>query len=125
METNTKKHEPIPHVGWNEVEFEALGQDFSNRGKRSVEQIELLRLFWTNESVDFHGIWHTVNHAGLRPMPIQRPIPIWFGGGKTDAVLRRIARLGDGWMPQIPPNDHGKLILQKFREFVSLNIIRN
>ena len=105
-------------VGWNEVEFEALGENFRDRGKRSEEQIELLRLLWTNEVVDFHGKWHTIDHAGLRPMPVQRPIPIWFGGGKTDTVLKRIARLGDGWMPQVPPNDQGREILNKFRQYV-------
>ncbi len=105
-------------VGWNEVEFEALGENFSDRGKRSEEQIELLRLFWTNEIVDYQGKWHRVDRAGLRPMPVQRPIPIWFGGGKTDTVLRRIARLGDGWMPQVSPNDQGKSVLDKFKGYV-------
>lgn len=105
-------------VGWNEVEFEALGENFRDRGRRSVEQIELLRLLWTNEIVDFHGKWHTIDHAGLRPMPIQRPIPIWFGGGKTDTVLKRIARLGDGWMPQVLPNEQGRQILDKFKQYV-------
>jgi probable F420-dependent oxidoreductase len=89
-------------VGWNPVEYEALGENFSNRGERSKEQVELLRLLWTRELVSFEGRWHKVSDAGINPLPVQRPIPIWFGGGH-DRVLRRLARLGDGWFPQLPP----------------------
>ena len=85
-------------VGWNPVEFEALGMDFKTRGRRIDEQVDLLRALWTEESVDFQGQWHRVTHAGLNPMPVQRPIPLWFGGG-SDAVLRRVGRIGDGWFP--------------------------
>ena len=85
-------------IGWNPVEYEALGQDFKNRGQRSEEQVELLRQLWTRELVTFHGRWHTVIDAGINPLPIQRPIPIWFGG-TDDRALRRLARLGDGWFP--------------------------
>ena len=83
-------------TGWNHVEYEALGQDFHNRGRRSEEQIEVLRALWTRELVTFSGRWHTITDAGLNPLPVQRPIPIWFGGS-ADQVLRRVARLGDGW----------------------------
>ena len=69
-------------IGWNEVEYEALGESFSNRGRRSEEQIELLRLLWTQESVDFDGRYHKVTNAGINPLPVQRPIPIWLGGGE-------------------------------------------
>ena len=106
-------------VGWNDVEYEALGEDFRTRGKRSEEQVELLRALWTNDVVDFHGRWHDVPRAGIRPLPAQRPIPIWFGGGKTDGVLRRIARLGDGWMPQLAPDDEGRAMVERFRGFVA------
>lgn len=85
-------------VGWNPVEYEALGMDFKTRGRRIDEQVDLLRALWTEESVDFHGRWHSVTHAGLNPMPVQRPIPLWFGGG-SDEVLRRVGRIGDGWFP--------------------------
>lgn len=85
-------------TGWNEVEYVALNQDFHTRGKRQEEQIEVLRLLWTQELVTFKGRWHDIPDAGLRPMPVQRPIPLWFGG-HADAVLRRAARVGDGWMP--------------------------
>ena len=85
-------------VGWNQVELEGLGEDFSTRGKRSSEQVEVLKLLWQNELVTYDGEFHKIDDAGLNPLPIQRPIPVWFGGG-ADAVLKRMARLGDGWMP--------------------------
>ena len=85
-------------TGWNEVEYMAAGYDFHTRGKRQEEQVELLKLLWTQELVTFKGRWHNVPDAGLNPLPIQRPIPVWFGG-HADAVLRRVARLGDGWLP--------------------------
>lgn len=85
-------------VGWNFVEYEALGEDFGNRGKRIEEQIEVLRRLWTEPSVQFTGQWTTIPHAGINPLPAQRPIPIWMGGN-SDAVLDRIGRLADGWFP--------------------------
>ncbi len=85
-------------LGWNEVEYEALGQDFHTRGRRIEEQVVLLRRLWTEPLVTFNGQWHTVTDAGLNPLPVQRPIPIWFGA-QVDAALRRAVRLGDGWMP--------------------------
>ena len=89
-------------IGWNPVEYEALGENFTNRGRRSEEQVELLRRLWTQELVNFDGRWHKISDAGINPLPVQRPIPIWFGGGH-DRVLRRLARLGDGWFPQLSP----------------------
>lgn len=83
--------------GWNEVEYIALGENFHNRGKRLEEQVRLMRLLWTQPLVNFEGRWHTIPDAGINPLPIQRPIPIWFGG-TDDRVLRRMARIGDGWM---------------------------
>ncbi len=82
--------------GWNKVEFIALNQDFHTRGRRIEEQVQLLRRLWTEELITYEGRWHTIPDAGLNPRPARR-IPIWFGGA-ADAVLRRIARLGDGWM---------------------------
>ncbi|HEX9143631.1 MAG TPA: LLM class F420-dependent oxidoreductase, partial [Candidatus Binatia bacterium] len=79
-------------IGWNPVEYEALGQDFKTRGRRSEEQIDLMRKLWTNELVTFQRQWHKVTDAGLNPLPIQRPIPVWFGGG-ADEVLQRVGRL--------------------------------
>jgi probable F420-dependent oxidoreductase len=89
-------------VGWNPYEYEAMGQDFHNRGRRIEEQIEVLRLLWTQEIVDFKGKWHRIDRLGINPLPIQRPIPIWMGG-QSEAVLKRIARLADGWFPQLRP----------------------
>ena len=85
-------------IGWNEVEYTALGEDFHNRGKRIEEQVDLLQQLWTQPLVTFQGQWHTVPDAGLNPMPIQQPIPIWFGG-HAEAVMRRVAKSGAGWMP--------------------------
>lgn len=85
-------------TGWNPVEYTAAGYDFHTRGKRQEEQVELLKLLWTQELVTFKGRWHDIPDAGLNPLPVQRPIPVWFGG-HADAVLRRVARLGDGWLP--------------------------
>ena len=98
-------------VGWNPVEFEALGEDFSTRGRRIEEQIEVMRALWTQELVTYRGRWDTITDAGLNPMPVQRPIPIWIGGGPgsaggtstvgADRVLRRIAKMADGWFPSL------------------------
>jgi probable F420-dependent oxidoreductase len=89
-------------VGWNAVEFEALGLSFGNRGRRFGEQIGLLRRYWTERSVTHRGEYETVTAAGINPLPVQRPIPLWFGA-QSAAALRRAGRLGDGWLPQLPP----------------------
>lgn len=90
-------------VGRIPLEYEALGQDFPSRGRRIEEQIALLRKLWTEDFVDFEGKFHKVK-GGVKPMPVQRPIPIWMGGGIglggiVDPVLRRVARIADGWCP--------------------------
>jgi len=106
-------------VGWNAVEFEALNESFENRGRRSAEQVEVLRALWTRPVVDFRGAFHRISHAGLNPMPIQRPIPIWFGVGSRDhavppeSALRRIARLADGWSPNLTPDAQGQAIVAR------------
>jgi probable F420-dependent oxidoreductase len=89
-------------LGWNAVEYEALGEDFSNRGKRSEEQVDLMRKLWTEQSVTYAGTYHRVTGAGLAPLPIQRPIPVWFGA-KAPPACRRAGRLGDGWFPMVGP----------------------
>ena len=103
-------------IGWNEVEYEALGENFNNRGRRSVEQIALLRALWTQEVVDFKGRYHRVTHAGINPLPVQRPIPIWLGGG-AERVVRRVGRLGDGWFPQFRPDGDGQARIEQMREY--------
>lgn len=89
-------------IGWNHVEYEALGQDFSTRGKRLEEQIPLLRRLWTEPAVTFNGTFDQVTGAGLAPLPVQRPIPVWFGAQSPPAYARA-GRLADGWFPQMPP----------------------
>lgn len=84
-------------LGWNEVEYIALNEDFRNRSKRIEEQVHVMRELWTKPLVEMHHRWHTIPKAGLNPLPLQRPIPIWFGGA-AEPALRRAARLGDGWM---------------------------
>lgn len=89
-------------IGWNAVEYEALGEDFSTRGKRSTEQIGLLRRLWTEQSVTFDGAFDKVTGAGLSPMPVQRPIPLWIGAASAPGY-RRAGRLADGWFPMMGP----------------------
>ena len=84
-------------TGWNAVEYEGLGEDFTNRGLRSEEQIEVMRALWTTDLVTLNSRWHKITDAGINPRPVQQPIPIWFGGS-DDRVLRRVARIGDGWI---------------------------
>ncbi len=103
-------------IGWNPVEYEALGENFKNRGRRSEEQVEVMRKLWTQELVTFEGEWHKITDAGLNPLPIQRPIPIWFGGGH-DQTLRRVARLGDGWFPLLGPDDKCRAMIEKIRAY--------
>jgi probable F420-dependent oxidoreductase len=91
-------------VGWNFVEYQALGQDWSTRGARQGEQVEVLRALWTQDLVTFKGRFHHLKEVSITPAPIQRPIPIWLGG-TSDAAVKRAARLGDGWMPIMPPDD--------------------
>ncbi len=89
-------------LGWNAVEYEALGKDFSNRGKRIEEQVALLRRLWTERSVTHTGNSERVTGAGLAPLPVQRPIPVWLGA-VAERALDRVGRLADGWFPQVPP----------------------
>lgn len=88
-------------LGWNPIEYTALNQDFHTRGRRIEEQVTVLRKLWTQPLVQFSGRWHTIPDAGLNPLPVQRPIPIWFGG-YAEPALKRTARLGDGWLPNRP-----------------------
>ena len=85
-------------IGWNEVEYNSLGYDFKTRGARSEEQIELMRQLWTRDLVKFDGCYDKIDDAGLNPLP-RRPISIWIGG-TADIVLRRAARMSDGWVAQ-------------------------
>lgn len=105
-------------IGWNNVEYQALGEDFTTRGVRSEEQVELMRTLWTQPSITFNGKWHQVDAAGINPLPVQRPIPIWFGGA-SDAVLKRTARIGDGWItsPQVQTYQENRAMLDRLYGF--------
>jgi len=105
-------------IGWNPVEYEALGQDFKSRGRRSEEQVQLLRKLWTQELVTFEGAWDKVVDAGINPLPVQRPIPIWFGA-TDDRALHRLAKLGDGWFPLMAPDEKCREALEKIRRYAS------
>jgi probable F420-dependent oxidoreductase len=105
-------------IGWNMVEYEALGANFHNRGKRSEEQIALLRALFVQESVNFVGHWEHVHAAGVNPLPVQRPIPIWIGGS-SEATVHRAAKIGDGWFPQIRAGERAKTAIERVRAYVA------
>ncbi len=104
-------------VGWNPVEYEALGMDFHMRGRVEEEQIEVLRLLWSQEIVSYKGQFHTITEAGLNPLPVRRSIPIWMGG-RADALLRRTARLGDGWLPQGKPDERMREAVERLQSYI-------
>lgn len=104
-------------VGWNELEFVGMGFDFHNRGRRIEEQVNLLRALWTQPLVQFRGRWHEIPDAGINPLPLQRPIPIWFGG-HADPVLQRVARMGDGWIPNYGTPQDAEPHLEQLRHYL-------
>jgi probable F420-dependent oxidoreductase len=99
-------------IGWNQVEYDALNADFRTRGARIEEQVEVLRALWKQPVITLRGRWHQIDEAGINPLPIQRPIPIWFGG-HAEPMLKRAARLGDGWFPLRPPNDEARGMVER------------
>jgi probable F420-dependent oxidoreductase len=103
-------------IGWNQVEYEALGTNFHDRGRRSEEQIAVMRALWTQEIVNFKGRWHQITDAGLNPLPVQRPIPIWLGG-RAEAVVKRVGCIADGWFPQFSPDKAGEDTLNRMRQY--------
>lgn len=103
-------------IGWNELEYEALGEDFTNRGQRIEEQVQVLRALWTQPLVTFHGRWHDLSDVGINPLPVQRPIPVWMGG-QADVVLRRVAKIADGWMPNYSSPQDAQPALEKLSRF--------
>jgi probable F420-dependent oxidoreductase len=109
-------------VGYNPIEFRAMGGNFAERGKLFEEQIEVLRLLWTQDEVNFKGKWHDIQDASLAPLPVQRPIPVWLGFGRRiapippDNVLKRVGRLADGCLPQWRPTEEARAALGKIRD---------
>jgi probable F420-dependent oxidoreductase len=104
-------------IGWNAVEYEALGEDFHTRGARIEEQIEVMRLLWTDEVVSYEGKYHRIDEAGINPLPVQRPIPVWMGA-RADVGLRRTARVADGWFPLGPLDDKMREAIKRLRGYV-------
>jgi probable F420-dependent oxidoreductase len=104
-------------IGWNAVEYEALGEDFSTRGARIEEQIEVMRLLWTREVASFEGKYHRIDEAGINPLPVQRPIPVWMGA-RADVGLRRTARVADGWFPLGPLDERMREAVRRLRGYV-------
>lgn len=102
-------------VGWNDVEYEALGETFTNRGRRADEQVEVLRALWAESAVTYSGQWHRIDNAGINPRPARGDIPIWVGGN-AEAALRRAGRLGDGWLPQRAPDDVARAMVERVRD---------
>ncbi len=104
-------------IGWNPVEYEALGMNFHDRGRRLEEQIDLMRRLWTEPVVDYDGRWHKVTAAGINPLPVQRPIPIWIGGS-AERALRRTALLADGFFPQRPLEGGWPATMEQMRAWI-------
>ena len=106
-------------VGWNPVEFTGLNENFTNRGRRSAEQVQVMQALWAEPHVTFKGKWHTIEDAGINPLPVNRKIPVWFGGN-VDQTLERIATLGDGWiMNAYPPGDTALAEFDKLRRLTA------
>ena len=103
-------------TGWNPVEYEVLNEDFSNRGRRQEEQIRVLRALWSEDLPQFEGEWHHIDRAGINPLP-GRHIPIWLGGW-ADIVLRRAARVADGWMPRMGPGSHARDSIERLHGYL-------
>lgn len=105
-------------VGWNHVEYEALNEDWKSRGTRQREQVEVLKKLWCDDLVTYQGRFHQFTEVNITPRPVQRPIPVWFGGS-SDAVVKRAAQIGDGWMPIMAPNHEAEAKLEQLRNHLS------
>jgi alkanesulfonate monooxygenase SsuD/methylene tetrahydromethanopterin reductase-like flavin-dependent oxidoreductase (luciferase family) len=104
-------------VGWNAVEFEALGERFTDRGKRIEEQIHVLRALWARDLVTMEGQWHRITDAGINPLPPRRAIPIWMGG-ESEPVVHRAARLADGWIPHFRPGPDAQVVVDRLHDLI-------
>ena len=101
-------------VGWNTVEYTGLNENFKNRGKRQEEQVELMRLLWESEVLEYKGDYHHIDKASINPRP-SKSVPIWFGGGAPQ-LIKRCADLGDGWIPLMGPNEAARKTLAAIKE---------
>lgn len=101
-------------IGWNKVEYDALGVEMTARGARLSEQVEVMRRLWTEDTFSFEGRFQTIDRAGINPRP-DKTIPIWFGGS-APAALKRCALMGDGWMPLGSPNDTSRAAIATMHE---------
>ena len=105
-------------VGWNDVEYVALNENFKNRGKRSEEQVQVMHALWHNEHFTFNGCYYTIDDAGINPCPASGRVPVWYGSHHEN-TLSRIAKWGDGWMPNAyPPNQRAVDVFAKLRALV-------
>jgi probable F420-dependent oxidoreductase len=104
-------------IGWNSVEYEGLNEAFATRAARIEEQVDVLRALWRDHAITFAGRWHHITDAGLNPLPPRRAIPIWFGGS-VEATLQRVARLGDGWFPQMAPTPHAREMMEHLHNYI-------
>ena len=105
-------------VGWNHVEYEALNEDWKSRGTRQREQVEVLKKLWCDDLVTYQGRFHQFTEVNITPRPVQRPIPVWFGGS-SDAVVKRAAQIGDGWMPIMAPDHEAEAKLEQLQNHLS------
>ena len=101
-------------ISWQESEYRALGQDLHVRGARLAEQVDVLRLFWTQPFVTFKDKFHDIDDMGFDRLPKQ-PIPIWFGSQYGEAAMRRVAAKGDGWTVMMDPTE----AMPRFRQYAS------
>src|SRR5579864_2529888 len=102
-------------VGWNEVEFVGLNENFHNRGRRSEEQVRVMQALWAEPHVTFSGDFHHIEDAGINPRPASGRVPIWFGG-HAEGTFRRAAKYGDGFMPlRYAPGEEALAAFEKLR----------
>ena len=102
-------------TGWNHTEYEALGENFHNRGRRQEEQVEVMRRLWSEDVVTFDGRWHKLDRVGINPRPPRGTIPVWFGGS-DDRLLERTGRLGDGWFPLLGASEATTMAIETIHD---------
>ena len=99
-------------------EFDASGVAFAQRGRRTDEAIRVMRMLWTQDEVTFQGEFYKLDRISIFPKPWQTPPPIWIGG-KSEAAMRRTARLGDGWIPSFITPDEMRVGIGKVQDLAA------